>query len=94
MGRLLVLLVLTNSRDYPKMILTPNVTLIMAITLKLTVAVRTLGQSLLGQTSVQMLASAKMVGEGGAAVTSDLAGDARECRLPPTRLYLSPNSSL
>jgi hypothetical protein len=41
--------------------LTPNVTLVMAITLELTVAVLALWETLFGKTSVEVLASAQVI---------------------------------
>ena len=69
--------------------LTSNVTLVMAITLELTVAVLALRKTLFGKTSVEMLASAQVISEGSPAVALYIAGSAIEGCGPPIALHLT-----
>jgi hypothetical protein len=72
-----------NSSNYLKVMLTPNVTLEMAITLELTVAVLELRENLFGKTSVEVLASAQVISEGSPTVAFYVAGSAIEGIGPP-----------
>ena len=78
-----------NSSNYPKVMLTPNVTLVMAITLELTVAVLALRETLFGKTSVEVLASAQVISEGSPTVAHYVAGSAIEGSIPPIALLLA-----
>jgi hypothetical protein len=69
--------------------LTPNVTLVMAITLKLTVAVLALRETLFGKTSVEVLASAQVISEGCPTVAIYVAGSAIEGKSPLIALHLA-----
>ena len=69
--------------------LTPNVTLVMAITLELTVAVLALRETLFGKTSVEVLASAQVIREGSPTVALYVAGSAIEGSSSPTALHLT-----
>jgi hypothetical protein len=68
--------------------LTPNVTLVMAITLELTVAVLALRETLFGKTSVEV-ASAQVISEGSPTVALYVAGSAIERRSTPIVLHLA-----
>jgi hypothetical protein len=69
--------------------LTPNVTLVMAITLELTVAVLALRETLFGKTSVEVLASAHVISKGCPTFALYVAGSAIEGRSPPIALHLA-----
>ena len=69
--------------------LTPNVTLVMAITLELTVAVLALRETLFVKTSVEVLASAQVISEGSPTVALYVAGSAIEGSSPPIALLLA-----
>ena len=69
--------------------LTPNVTLVMAITLELTVAVLALRKTLFGKTSVEMLASAQVISEGSPTVALYVAGSSIKGSIPPIALLLA-----
>mgnify|MGYP003438974875 CR=1 FL=1 len=78
-----------NSSNYPKVMLTPNVTLVMAITLELTVAVLALREILFGNTSVEMLSSAQAISEGSPTIALYFSGSVIEGRSHPIALHLA-----
>jgi hypothetical protein len=77
-----------NSSNYIKVMLTPNVTFVMAITLELTVEVLALRETLFGKKSIEVLASAQVISEGCPTVALYVAGSAIEGRSPPIALHL------
>jgi hypothetical protein len=75
-------LVLLNSSDYLQVILAPNSTIVVTLTLELTVTVRALGQAVLDETGVIVRTSAQVIRERRTTIASYITRGPRELGLP------------
>jgi hypothetical protein len=83
-----------NSSDYLQVILAPNVTIVVTLTLEATVALRALGQAVLDETCAIVLSSAQVVRKRRTTITSYLTRGARELCLPSGALPLASLNKL